>query len=96
MLRTALNVSWGDYITNKDLYGHLPKVSSKIREGRIRVAGDCVRHKEEEASKLVLWQPQHGQTKRGRPKTTYMHNLLENSGFPIIGELRTAMLDQSD
>ena len=96
MLRTALNVSWGDYITNKDLYGHLPKVSSKIREGRIRVAGDCVRHKEEEASKLVLWQPQHGQTKRGRPKTTYMHTLLENTGFPIIGELRTAMLDQSD
>ena len=96
MLRTALNVSWRDHLTNKDLYGHLPKVSSKIRERRMRVAGHCVRHKEEEASKLVLWQPQHGQTKRGRPKTTYMHALLEDTGFPIIGELKTAMLDQSD
>ena len=57
MLRTALNVSWRDHITNKDLYGHVPKVSSKIRERRMRVAWHCVTHKEEEASKLVLWQP---------------------------------------
>ena len=62
MLRSAKNFSWRDHITNKDLYGHLPKVSSKIRERRMRVAWHCVRNKEEEASKLVLWQPQHGQT----------------------------------
>ena len=31
MLRTVLNVSWRDHITDEDLYGHLPKVSSKIR-----------------------------------------------------------------
>ena len=43
----------GTHITNKDLFGHLPKVSSKIRERRMRVARYCVRHKEEEASKLV-------------------------------------------
>ena len=54
MLRTALNVSWKDYITNKDLYGHLPKVSSKIRERRMRVVEHCVRHKEEEASNACV------------------------------------------
>ena len=48
MLHTALNVSWRDHIANEDLYGHLPKVSSKIRERRMMVAGHCVRHKEEE------------------------------------------------
>ena len=48
MLCTALNVSKRDHITGKDLYGHLPKVSSKIRERRMRVPGHCVRHKEEE------------------------------------------------
>ena len=93
MHRTALNVSWRDYITNEDLHGHLPRVSSKIRERRMRTPGRCVRHKKEEASKLVLWQPQQGQTKRGRPKTTYINTLLEDTGFAIFGELRTAMLD---
>ena len=63
----------------------------------MRVAGHCDRHgEEEEASKLLLWQPQHGQTKRGRPKTTYVHLLLEDTGFDTIGELRTAMLNQCD
>ena len=48
MLPTVLNVSWRDHITGEDLCGHLLKVSSKIRERRMRVAGHCVRHKEEE------------------------------------------------
>ena len=52
-------------------------------------------HSLEEASKLVLWQPQHGQTKRGRPKTTYIHTLHEDTGFTTIAELITVMLDQS-
>jgi len=42
MLHTPLNFSWMDHITNKDLYDHLPKVSGKIREWRMRVAGHCV------------------------------------------------------
>ena len=63
----------------------------------MRVAGHCDRHgEEEEASKLVLWQLQHGQTKRGRPKTTYVHTLLEDTGFDTIGELRTVMLNQCE
>ena len=45
MLRTVLNDSWRDHITNEDLYGHFPKVSGKIRERRMRVAEHCVRHK---------------------------------------------------
>ena len=62
-----------DQITNEDPYSHLPKVSRKIRERRMRVAGHCDRHKEEEASRLVLlWQKQHRQTiKRGRPRTHF-------------------------
>ena len=42
----------------------------------------------------MLWQPQHGQTKRGRPKTIYIHTLLEDTGFTTIGELIMVMLDQ--
>ena len=60
----------------------------------MRVARHCVRHKEEEASQLVLWQPQHGKTKRGKPNTTYIHTLHEDTEFDATGELRTATLDQ--
>ena len=75
MLRTVLNDSWRDHITNEDLYGHFPKVSGKIRERRMRVAEHCVRHKGgggggEEVLKVMLWQPQHVKTKRRRPRTT--------------------------
>ena len=83
-------------MTNKDRYGHLPKVSSKIRERPMREAGHCVRHKEKEASKVMLWQLQHGQTKRGRARTTYIRTLLEDTGLATIRELRTVILDQSD
>ena len=53
LLRSALNVSWRDHVPNIILYGNL----SKIRERRMSLAGHCVRHKEEEASKLVIWNP---------------------------------------
>ena len=42
-----------DQITNEDPYSHLPKVSRKIRERRMRVAGHCDRHKEEEATTTI-------------------------------------------
>ena len=32
MLRMALNVSWKQRLTNEELYGKLPKVSSKITD----------------------------------------------------------------
>ena len=51
-------------MTNEDLHSHLPKVSRRIRERRMRVAGNCDRQKEKEALKLVLLrQKQHGPRK---------------------------------
>ena len=95
MLRTALNISWREHITNEELYGSLPKLSTRIKERRMRLAGHCYRHKEEEASKLVLWQPKHGKTKRGKRKTTYINTLLEDTGLENVGEIKTAMLDRN-
>ena len=50
----ALNISWRNHISNKDLYSQLLKLSSTIRERRKRLAGHCVRHKEDDTSKLML------------------------------------------
>ena len=37
MLRAVLNVHWKQHITNKELYGELPKLSDKIRQRRKEV-----------------------------------------------------------
>ena len=94
MLRAALNVSWRDYVTNDELHGSLPNVSVKIRGRRMRLAGHCVRYEEEEASKLVLWQPLGGRTNRGKRKRTYIEALLDDTGLATTGEIRTAMMDR--
>ena len=57
LLRTVFNVSWPEHLPNRELYGNLPKVTDKIRERRLKLAGHCVRHSEEMASNLFLWQP---------------------------------------
>ena len=47
MLRTALNVHRQQQITNKELYGSLPRVCETIRMRRLRLASHCAPHNEE-------------------------------------------------
>ena len=94
MLRMALNVSWKSKTPNEELYGELPPVSSKVAYRRLLLAGHCVRHPEEEASKLVLWQPLHGYRKRGRRAVNYIDTLKEGTGLESTDELKTAMMDR--
>ena len=53
LLRMALNVSWKQRLTNVELYGRLPKVSSKITERRLKLAGHIHRHPDLESSLLT-------------------------------------------
>ena len=78
MLRAALNISWKQHPTKKEVYGKLPSISSKIRDRRLRFAGHCVRNKDELASDLILWQPSHGNRTAGRPHKTYVDMLAED------------------
>ena len=95
MLRVALNVTWKDKLTNIQLYGDLPPVSCKVAERRMRLAGHCVRHPNEEvAGHLVLWQPKHGHRKQGRRSKNYIDTLLDDTGLSSAEELKTAMLDR--
>ena len=94
ILRMALNVSWKEHKTNKDLYQNLPLVSDKIRKRRLRLAGHCMRHKEEIAEKLLLWNPTDGKRSRGRPAITFIDNLLEDTGLHDTSELRMVMTDR--
>ena len=86
----VLNVSWQDKLTNKELYGNLPPVSSKVGFRRLKLAGHRVRHLEEETSKLFLWEPMSGRMSMERPAVTYKDNLNSNISWKSAKELRTA------
>ena len=61
-----------------------------------RIAGwHCVRHPEEEASKVVLWQPARGITNRGRRHYTFIDNLRKDTGLESVSEIKTAMMDKA-
>ena len=88
MLRMALNVSWKQHITNIQLYGELSPVYTKVQQRRMRLAGHCVRHDDEVANILVLWQPTDGYANRGRQNMTYVDNLLPDTGLGNRGVLK--------
>ena len=70
-------------------------LSERIREARLRIAGHCVRHPEEEVSKVVLWQPAKGTTNRGRRHFTFIDNLKKDTGLESVSEIKTAMMDKA-
>lgn len=94
MLQKALNVSWKAYLTNEELYQDLPRVTEKIQQRRMQLAGHAVRHPEVPVSHLVLWQSIEGKPNRGRKQMTYVNNLLLDSGMANVEEMRSCMVDQ--
>ena len=94
MLRMVRNISWKSHTTNKELYGHLPKVSIKIAERRLGLAGHCVRHPEEIASNLVLWNPTHGRANTGGQTIDFVDQLYRDTDLTSTKELRNAMEDR--
>ena len=91
MLRMALNVSWKQHMTNDEFYGKLPRVTAKIAKRRLQLAGHCVRHQDEIASKFVLWEPMHGYVNRGRKPVNYIDLLKCDTGLSNTSEIRAVM-----
>ena len=84
-------------MNNQELYGSLPRDSEIICAGRLRSAGLCAHHNEdneEAVLKVLLWEPQHGHPNQGRLRTTYIDTIKAGSGLDSTNEIRHAMLDQ--
>ena len=94
MLRAALDKSWKQHPTKKQLYGHLPPITQTIRERQTRHAGHCWRSSEL-ISDMLLWALTHGRARPGRPKKTYIEQLSEDSGCHAE-DLPRAMLDREE
>ena len=93
MLRSALNVSWKTHMTNRELYGDIPQITSKITARRLQFAGHCKRAKGRTVSELVTWRPMHGRRARGRPRKTYVDLLRDDTGY-TLDEIETTMQDR--
>lgn len=61
---------------------------------KVILLGHCIRHREEIASNLVLWQPSHGTPNRGRKRTTYIGNLLKDTNMRKAEELYSLINDR--
>ena len=61
---------------------------------RLKLAGHLMRHPEEMASSIVLWQPSIGTTNRGRKAVDYIDLLKRDTCLDNIAELQTAMYDR--
>ena len=80
MLRKVKNIPPSSHITNRDLYGDLPPVSSLIQKRRLQLAGHVLRGNEP-ATKLLLWEPEVAQRKRGRPRMTLKKVIERDTGM---------------
>ena len=49
ILRMILNVYWSQKVINEVLYGAIEKISTKIRLGFLKFAGNCLRRDDEVA-----------------------------------------------
>ncbi|MEE8288342.1 MAG: reverse transcriptase domain-containing protein [Nitrosomonadaceae bacterium] len=94
LLRTALNISWKQHLTNSQLYSGLSKITERIKERRLRFTGHCYRRNDELVSSLILWEPKHGTVNRGRPTTTFINKLAKDTGLETE-DLHTAMTDRA-
>ena len=76
-------------MTNQELYGSLPRITTIVRQRRLRLAGHVMR-RDEVANKVLLWKPDYPR-RRGRPKTT-LQNLQEKdtnlSGTNLIAAMK--------
>ena len=45
----------------------------------MRIAGHCLRHNDEIAHNLILWEPKFGMRNPGRKKYSYINNLKEDT-----------------
>ena len=81
-------------VSNAELYGYLPRFILKVRQRRLRLAGQTIRHPKLTLSKVNLWKPAHGHRGRGCPRATYVDNLLIDTGVETAGKLEKLMLDR--
>ena len=93
MLRVALNVFWQSHTSNEYLYEDLPRGGDKVAARRTETCW-ALSKTSLPPSTLVLWEPTHGHSGRGPPKSTLVDILKRDSDVDSSQELEALMHDQ--
>ena len=72
------------------LYSDLPKLTGKITESRLNLAGHCYHHPELVAHKLTLWTPVEVEAGEHTPMSTLLHD----TGTENVNEPSSLMADR--
>ena len=91
MLRRVKNISRRDRLSNAQLYGQIPKLSTINKRRWLALAGHVARHNEP-AKTLLFWTSEECR-RRGRPNIT-LKDVLHDDTELTSNELRTAMADR--
>ena len=80
MLLAILNKSWMQQLTKQQLYGNLQPITKTIKVILTRLAGHCLRSRDELISDALLWTPSRGREKAGCPAWIYTQQLCVDTG----------------
>ena len=79
MLRAILNRSWQQHPTRRQLYGHLPPITKTYKQDKPDMP-DTTGEAKMIVSDVLLWTPEYGQSKAGRPARTFIQQLCDDTG----------------
>ena len=82
MPRVVKSMIWQKRSTNQVLYAGIARISTTIRQRRLRFSGHCWRSENEVVSDLVLWEPKHGKRSVGGQARTFVDLLEADTGVP--------------
>ena len=92
LLRKALDTTHTTHTTtNATLYGDTPRVSSVLRERRLRFAGHCLRREGMPESEMLFWEAPGTFRVGGHARKSYPKALLKDSGLDTLADMKCAM-----
>ena len=76
-----------------EMIGKIPKITTTNAVQKVRFSRHCWRSKDKLAHQLLLWEPTHGKRPRGRPRQTFIDQLVDDTELQKE-DLRNAMNDR--
>ena len=67
---------------------------SNVASRRLKLAGHCARHPEDEVSKVIMWKPSQRRSNVGRRADAFEDNLKSDTRIENTHELKAAMMDR--
>ena len=93
LLRKALNVHFSAHMTNAELYGEIPRVSTTLSKRRLQFAGHCYRRFDQPVHSAIFYNPTGVFRQGGHVRLNFVKELMRDTGM-TERELPTVMANR--